>query len=73
MYFVIVLDPADCASFFMCSYGVVGFNVQKFDCEHGFLFDIRYKVCNYDYAVDCGDRPRPGIVLYNLIFLIWWL
>ena len=54
----------------MCFYGEVGFDVEKFDCDLGFLFDIRYKVCNYEYAVDCGDRPRPGRTNTFLIFIV---
>jgi hypothetical protein len=56
----IFANPDDCASYFMCSFGIGGFDVQRFDCEETYLFDVNLKVCSFDYAVDCGDRPRPG-------------
>jgi hypothetical protein len=46
----------------MCSYGLGGFDVEHFRCNDGYLFDSLLFVCNFDYAVDCGDRPRPGDV-----------
>ena len=53
-------DPDNCSAFYMCSYGVGGFDVEQFFCADNYLFDVVLLVCNFDYAVDCGDRPRPG-------------
>ena len=53
-------DPDDCSSFYMCSHGLGDFDVEHFECTDGYLFDALLLVCNFDYAVDCGDRPRPG-------------
>ena len=56
-------DPDNCSAFYMCSYGVGGFDVEQFFCADNYLFDVVLLVCNFDYAVDCGDRPRPGFEL----------
>ena len=29
-------------------------------CTLDYLFDLRFDGCNYNYAVDCGDRIKPG-------------
>ena len=52
----IVADPEDCSGFYLCDFE--GF--EHFQCSPGYLFDDTLKVCNFEYDVDCGDRPIPG-------------
>merc|ERR1712020_515387 len=50
-----VPNPEDCSTFYLCD-----FNDYTLEyCPDENLFDDILLVCNYDYAVDCGDRPRP--------------
>ena len=53
----IFADPEDCRSYYFCDF--VGF--EHIQCDPGLLFDAEFLVCNYEEAVDCGDRPIPGI------------
>jgi hypothetical protein len=32
-------DPDDCASYYMCSYGLGGFESEHFRCSEGYLYD----------------------------------
>merc|ERR1712088_1193665 len=40
-------DCAHMAPFHMC-------------CGQDTLFNAQFLVCDFDFAVDCGDRPMPG-------------
>lgn len=47
--------PEDCASFFLCTNGSLSYEY----CENGLLFDGHGNIhnhCNYNWAVDCGNR-----------------
>ena len=52
-----VPNPDDCSSFYLCS---LDGEATLEHCHEAEMFDGLLLVCNYDYAVDCGDRPRPG-------------
>ena len=53
----VIPDPEDCRSFYICDFE----HYEHFKCSPGYLFDIDLLVCNYEYEVDCGERPIPGI------------
>lgn len=45
---------AGCAKFYVCIYtGTTYAQVYSFSCPSLTLFDIRYKVCNWAYNVNC--------------------
>ena len=50
-------DPEDCQCFYICNPQHVA---VRECCNIHELFDSRVKVCNFDYNVNCGDRPLPG-------------
>ena len=52
-----VPNPDDCSSFYLCS---LDGEATLEHCHEEEMFDDLLLICNYDYAVDCGDRPRPG-------------
>ena len=47
----------DCSSFYLCSPD--GQATLEY-CGDQQMFDDIFFICNYDYAVDCGDRPQPS-------------
>jgi len=50
-------DPDDCRSFYQCVYGRPPFHETCTLGPPATLFDDVLLICNYDYEVDCGDRP----------------
>jgi len=47
--------PEDCGAYFLCTNGTLTFEY----CENGLLFDGHgsvYNHCNYNWAVQCGNR-----------------
>jgi Chitin binding Peritrophin-A domain len=40
-------DPDDCASYYMCSYGLGGFDAEHFRCSEGYLYDALLLVIIY--------------------------
>ena len=52
----VIADPEDCQAFYECDY----LAAYQFFCSPGYLFDNQLLVCNYEYDVDCGDRPYPN-------------
>ena len=52
-----VPNPDDCSSFYLCS---PDGTATLEHCHEEEMFDDLLLICNYDYAVDCGERPRPG-------------
>ena len=52
-----VPNPDDCSSFYLCS---LDGTATLEHCHEEEMFDDLLLICNYDYAVDCGERPRPG-------------
>ena len=50
-------DPKDCQSFYSCD----SYHAEHYTCGEGLLFDEEFHVCNFDYEVDCGERPIPGV------------
>ena len=53
----VIADPDDCRGFYICDFE----HYEHFQCSPGYLFDPDLLVCNYEYEVDCGDRPIPGV------------
>ena len=51
-----VANPEDCSSFYLCDFEEATLQY----CHESELFDETLLVCNYEYLVDCGTRPRPG-------------
>ena len=51
-----VANPEDCSSFYLCDFEEATLQY----CHESELFDEILLVCNYEYLVDCGTRPRPG-------------
>ena len=52
-----VPNPDDCSSFYLCS---LDGTATLEHCHEEEMFDDLLLICNYGYAVDCGERPRPG-------------
>jgi len=48
-------DPYNCRKYWICTNNGVG--GEHITCESDKLFDLKYMGCNYDYLVDCQDRP----------------
>ncbi len=48
-------DPDNCQRFYQCS----ATGMESYTCPIHELFNDNLLVCDHDYAVDCGDRPRP--------------
>ncbi|XP_053987300.1 uncharacterized protein LOC128880836 [Hylaeus volcanicus] len=48
-------SPRSCANYLNCWDGVV---IEQ-TCPDGLLFNAITLVCDYDYNVNCGDRPLP--------------
>lgn len=48
-------SPKSCANYLNCWDGVV---IEQ-TCPDGLLFNAQKLVCDYDYNVNCGDRPLP--------------
>ena len=51
-----VANPDDCSSFYLCDFEEATLQY----CHESELFDETILVCNYEYLVDCGTRPKPG-------------
>ena len=51
-----VANPEDCSSFYLCDFEEATLQY----CHESELFDETLLVCNYEYLVDCGTRPKPG-------------
>jgi hypothetical protein len=65
----IFADPDNCQAFYLCSPSTDGARADRFMCPDTYLFDEAVLVCNFDYNVDCGTRPRPGTdVMISEIF-----
>ena len=53
----VLADPEDCRAFYSCD----SYHAEHYICGETLLFDEKFLVCNFDYVVDCGDRPIPGV------------
>ena len=53
----VLADPDDCRAFYSCD----SYHAEHYICGETLLFDEKFLVCNFDYVVDCGDRPIPGV------------
>lgn len=53
----VLADPEDCRAFYVCD----SYHSEHYSCGETLLFDEKFLVCNFDYVVDCGDRPIPGV------------
>merc|ERR550519_1159165 len=49
-------DDDNCQCFYDCANGTP-FHMC---CPQGTLYDTVHMVCDFDYHVNCGDRPGPG-------------
>ena len=56
-------DPENCKNFYLCGPADAWRPDERtcvlYTCEKDLLFDAELLICNYPYAVDCGDRPNP--------------
>ena len=53
----VVADPEDCRAFYVCD----SYHAEHYICGDSLLFDEEFLVCNFDYVVNCGSRPIPGV------------
>lgn len=51
-----VIGSADCSGYHYCTNGVMG---ELILCPAGQLFQARFKGCDWDYNVDCGQSVSP--------------
>lgn len=60
-----------CDQFFLCTNGTLTLET----CENGLLFDGKGAVhnhCNYNWAVDCGERKHDGKSAKRIIGKLWF-